>query len=484
METKSEPFVGFTNNSINYWNETGSQKSIRPVVENHSFLRLSTLGLTYFVLTLCFFICANAFLPNKEIMFFQLSLVASIMGIGTFLMCRYWRFHVFVPFLFLFQVVWIVLFRTFNILHYGNGLGYHPADALFYHGFGSRFAVSAQSLAELSTFLKSYSYGVDDWGFCIVASVVYYMFGSDAGFFILALLNAVFVVWGACLIYRIAKRFSSEMNARAVCLLWAVMPFSLYTSSVGLKENYMVFLVIAAVYCVYRYQERSSLKFLLIGIGSILALLLFRTALTFMLALSFLFVFLLKSRSFTRHVNLWLLVGGFFSFIMFTVAVDFIGSIRGNVTAESLGNQADNIEGHAGIVVTITNLLAILIGPFPSFISDPVKVNYITLYSFGAMVKMWLSFYYVYGVVRILQKREVYFYSMLVFIVFHSLMLVVSFYSLHDRYQWPQIPFVLLISIYGFQEMANERRRSIRYLSSVYPFLMFVVVLVYNIRVC
>lgn len=448
-----------------------------------SFFSPPTLCLVYFVLTLCFFILANSFLPDKEIMLFQICLVVSLTGLGGFLLGRAWHFHVFASFLFLFQIVWIIFFRVFNLWHYGNGLGYHPMDALFYHNFGSRFAMFARSLTELPTFLENYSYAVDDWGFCIVASVVYYVFGIDAGFFLLALFNAIFVVWGACLLYKLARRFASEERARAICFIWAVMPFSLYTSSVGLKENYMVFLVIAAVYCMYCYQKRPLLKYIFVGMSCALALLLFRTALTFMLVLSFFFMLLLKSHSFTRHVNLWLLVGGIFSFFMFTEAVNFIGSIRGNVTIDRLGNQADNIEGHSGLVITLTNILASLIGPFPSFVSDPIKVNYITLYGFGTMVKMWISFYYLYGVVQILREKVVYFYPMLVFVVFHSLMLVVSFYSLHDRYQWAQIPFVLLISLYGFQEIVSERKRWIKFLSSIYPIIICAFILFYNMRI-
>lgn len=449
-----------------------------------AFLKFREWLFVYLGITLLFFFVAGTHFPHKGILLFQLVMALSIVGLWFFLSRVSCKFRVFASCLFLFQLFWISAFRLFNRSFYGNPLGYNPQDSSFYHELGRRFANLNIGISDLIPYLEKYTYGLDDCGFSAIVAFFYYFWGVDVGFALLALCNAFCVVIGAVLLYRLAKRFVSETLSRAVCLLWAVLPFSLYTASVGLKENYMVLMVILSIYYMYRYMESHRLVYLLLWVAFASSLLLFRTAIFFMLALAFLFSMLLSSRSFTRNVNFWLVILGILAFVFFAVIVDFIGGVRGDVDSTSLGRQGEILEESQGtLVVMLTNLLSVLIGPFPSFISDPVKVNYITLYNFGTMAKMMLSFFYLYGILRIMKNRDVRFYPLLIFIVCHSLMLVVAFYSLHDRYQWPQIPFVFLISLYGFREYQLHKTRQLARFSSIYTCLMVCLIIYYNLRV-
>lgn len=138
-----------------------------------------------------------------------------------------------------------------------------------------------------------------------------------------------------------------------------------------------------------------------------------------------------------KNINLWLSFLFVLSYLIFGVIVDFIGGLRGNVSMETIqmGINA-KISENGGIIAKMTNFLAILIGPFPCFVADRMKVNYITLYSFGTMMKMMLSGFYIYGVIRIIKEKDLFFYPLLIFIFLHSIMLIMTFFTLHDRYQW------------------------------------------------
>lgn len=109
--------------------------------------------------------------------------------------------------------------------------------------------------------------------------------------------------------------------------------------------------------------------------------------------------------------------------------------------------------------------------------------NYITLYSFGTMMKMMLSGFYIYGVIRIIKEKDLFFYPLLIFIFLHSIMLIMTFFTLHDRYQWVQIPFVLLISLYGYNKLNNERRILQQLIFGIYPLLMLLFIIIYNMRI-
>ncbi len=437
----------------------------------------------YAGLTVLLGLVAGTHLPDKGILMFQSTMAASICLLSIPLRTRRLQFSVFISLLCLFLIVWIIGFRVFNIVHYGNPLGFDPIDSLFYHDIGSRFAQSNLPLGSLPHFLYLNTQGLDDWGFSGLVAIFYRIFGVDWGITALALCNVPCITISAYLLYLFARKFTTETNARTLCLLWAVLPFGLYTAGVGLKENYMVLLVIAAIYYMYAFKEHPNLKAFILFWLFAASLLLFRTAIFFMLAATFGFTLLTLSHSFSRKINLWIIVFIVLAIIFFATAIDFIAGIRGNVNLESIEDKRANlIESQNQLIVILTNLAAIFIGPFPSIISDPVKVNYITLYSFGSFIKMMLSFYYLYGILYIIKHKIAYFYPLLIYIALHSLMLVITFYSLHDRFQWPQYPFVLLLSLFGFKAYWEHRKKKRHILPAVYSCIMLLLILVYNLR--
>lgn len=437
----------------------------------------------YAGLTVLLGLVAGTYLPDKGIFVFQSTMAASICLLSIPLRTKRLKFSVFISLLCLFLLVWIIGFRVFNIVYYGNPLGFDPIDSLFYHDIGNRFTLSNQPLSSLPHFLNLNTQGLDDWGFSGLVAIFYRIFGVNCGITALAICNVFCITISAYLLYLLARKFTTETNARTICLLWAVLPFGLYTASVGLKENYMVLLIIAAIYYMYAFKERPNLKAFILFWLFATSLLLFRTAIFFMLAATFGFTILTLSHSFSRRINLWIIALIILAIISFATAIDFIAEIRGNVSMGSIEDKRESlIESQSLLIVILTNLAAIFIGPFPSIISDPVKVNYITLYSFSSFIKMMLSFYYLYGILYIIKHKIAYFYPLLIYIALHSLMLAIMFYSLHDRFQWPQYPFVLLLSLFGFNAYWERKKEKRHILPTVYSCIMLLLILVYNLR--
>lgn len=448
-----------------------------------TFFKPKSYFFLYAGLMIFFGVVAGSYFPDNKILIFQCSMVVSICLCYYPLLSKRLRFSVFLPLLCLFQFLWIICFRYFNVAHFNNPLGYNPIDSLFYHDIGRRFVLQGYSIWSLPSFLSKNTQGVDDWGFSGIVSLFYKVFGINTGINALAISNVICITLSAYLLYLLAKNFTTEFYARSICFLWAILPFGLYTASVGLKENFMVFMVIAAVYYVYSFMKRPSLKAFVLFAFFASMLLLFRTAIFFMLLLTFMFAALSLLPGFAHKINLWMILLAVLAFIFFAAAVDYIADIRGNVNSESLGQKTETIaEQQSLLVVILTNLSANFIGPFPSFISDPYKVNYITLYNFGAFIKIMLSFYYLYGIFFIIKHKIVYFYPMLIFIALHSLMLIITFYSLHDRFQWPQIPFVLFLSLFGFQAYWQHQGKKWPILPTAYSFVMILLIIFYNLR--
>ena len=448
------------------------------------FVIIEYWALMYIILMLLFCFIANKFYPSFGIILFQIFFVCSITLLSSIFLKRSVSHNVILFVLTVFQLFATIWARIFNKIQYHNYLGFEPADAQFYHDIGTRFSDSSFSVYDMFIFFESNSIAVDDWGFCSIISFIYSLFGINIGMQLLALCNVLFIIVGAHFLYKLSRYFADDYCANSICFLWGIMPFSVYTSSVGLKENYMVFCVIISVYYLYEFMRRSTFRNLLLFGGFAASLLFFRTAIFFMLIATFLFVYMIRFSLIAKNINLWLSFLFVLSYLIFGVIVDFIGGLRGNVSMETIqmGINA-KISENGGIIAKMTNFLAILIGPFPCFVADRMKVNYITLYSFGTMMKMMLSGFYIYGVIRIIKEKDLFFYPLLIFIFLHSIMLIMTFFTLHDRYQWVQIPFVLLISLYGYNKLNNERRILQQVIFGIYPLLMLLFIIIYNMRI-
>ena len=147
-----------------------------------------------------------------------------------------------------------------------------------------------------------------------------------------------------------------------------------------------------------------------------------------------------------------------------------------------LGVLDRKTEATGGAIGAVTNVVAALIGPFVSIVSTSIgKANYITLDSFGTMIKMMLSLGFVYGLYKIFRDKVVSLFPIALFVVLHIVMLIFTFYTLHVRFQWPHMPFVFLIAIYGLKRMQDSKLQKFK-IQQVYALAVVGVIVLYNLR--
>lgn len=449
----------------------------------NSFQQIKDWLFYYLVLVGVFYLLGIGYFPSSGIVVFQLILVFSALIFAYFFL----RDNIYHRTLMwgglIYQLVLTISYRVFNMVQYGEFLGYKPADAKLYHTFASKFSGEVVSFQLIWNYLETHHVSLDDRGFFSIVSIVYNYFYSDVGIHILSIINAAIIIIGAHLLYLLSLNFINERMSNFLSFLWIIMPFGLYTSSVGLKENFMVFFIIVSFYYLYCYINTHLWKYILLFLLFALILLLFRTALFFMLIFVLIFTIMMRTELFIHHINAWLVFMFIVAVLTFSFVTNYIGEIRGNVSMETIqsGREAKNAAG-GSLIAVATNLLSTLIGPFPSFVSDKIKVNYITLFSLGSMIKMMLSLGYLYGIYYILKNRITQLYPILGFIALHSVMLFITFYSLHDRYQWPQYPFVLLISIFGMNVIYEENKKNF-FCCRYYSFVIFLLIICYNLRI-
>lgn len=353
-------------------------------------------------------------------------------------------------------VILIGSYRLFNYSYLGNWLAV-GVDGKTYTRVATEFASGHYPLSFLLGFFKQKQIMFDDYGMCSITSFVFWFFGSHIGFHLLPFFSIIPILTGGYLLMKICKMYvADEQLSMFLYFVWCTMTYSAYNCSVGLKENYMVCLVITSVYFLCRCTHVLSLPNIAFFALFASSLLLFRTALCYMLFASLLAVMAMKLELFGRRFIFWFVLAVVASILLFSTIVDYIGDIRGGTTSEGVRQTYQRKMSLGGFFAPVLNIIVTLVGPIPSFVSDPVKVKYMTLFSFSSTLKLILSFGYLYSVYYAFKHKLLNLMPIIIFVFLHSLMIWSMFYSLHDRYQWPQYPFVLFLSLYGLKKFHRD----------------------------
>lgn len=386
--------------------------------------------------------------------------------------------------LFIFQVAATIGLREYSYAQWGNYLGANPIDAALYDNIASAFVNSDASLRELPQFVDNFY--LDDMGFFYIISLVYSICGPNLGLHVLALLNCIVIIIGAHVLYRLTLMLSFQRkDADFMCFLWGVMPFAIYTSCAGLKENYMDLCIILAMYYVCRYtvfNKRADLFYALVFAAS---LLLFRTAICLILVLAIMVAWACRFPWIYRHIRLWTVVVVVVAALSFNEFVAYSYTMRGGSGdvdrfVELMTAKTEIGDGAIGM---ITNIAAAFVGPFVNIVSNSsVKADYITLYGFGTLIKMMLSLYCLYGIYRVFVDKTLTLLPIVAFVLLHSIMLIFTFYTLHDRFQWPHMPFVFLLAVYGFKSIRSSSLTKYMIPQMYYPMLVIGLIVLYNFR--
>lgn len=384
----------------------------------------------------------------------------------------------------LFVGVFLILASTITkvlyLINFNNILGYNPQDALVYHKLAERHFNDSLSLF-LDKIRNVYGYDRDDLGFFCIVFCVYQAVGSPSiGIHVLLILNLIVILISSYYLYRLSQFFLSQRMSVFIAFLWGTQLFGVYTACVGLKENFFSATIILAMYNLYAYMyRRGVMKIInLLGFGVFSYLILFfRQPLFYMILLALFSIPFLRLPFVRKYLPAVMFILLILSSLLGVYFVDAVGADR-DLSYDELSQMTEE-KTSGGVVTYVTNYLGALIGPFPSFVSDPVKSNYITTYNFGSFCKMIYSFYALMAVWYIIVKRQVQYLPLILFIVLDSFMLVFCFYSLHDRYQWMHIPFVMILGGVGCEKFARYVRPSYK---KAYIGLCLLFILIYNMR--
>lgn len=378
-------------------------------------------------------------------------------------------------YIFMLQLLCSSLMQFVNYDVYGDIYGFNPVDAEFYRNYAITFR--NKSFSQILAILGNDDLLIDDYGYPIIVYFSTIIFGNNFVFF-LTLLNALVITIGCRYLYKLCVLFLPKSYSTFVMLIWGIMPYSIYTTAAGLKENFFVFFVILSLYYLYKYIIAKRLNYIFLFLLATSIVFLFRMVVGIALVLSLLSYLFFRIDVIASNLKKVLLLLSLLIICLFTIVATYIIGIRGYEYEILLNNASEKMGGLLGQVF---NVIAGFIGPIPNFVSNsPEKITYITRYSFTPYYKIMISFYFWYALYLVIKDNKVIFLPFFVFFAINTTMLIFTFYTQHDRYQWPHIPMFMLLAHYGY--FKSGKKTIVKRIYTMYTFFVLLIILVYNFR--
>ena len=376
----------------------------------------------------------------------------------------------------IFQLVCCFGLRFFNIEYFENPLGYDPQDAMGYHDKGSHINMS---LLAFIRYLDQFS--LDDYGFNIIVYLTYRLTGNpETGIQLLVLFNVVAISISSYYVYKLSNLFFEKGHAIFATFFWGTELFAVYTASVGLKENFLVMFIVIAIYYIIRVHKNLIAKDIILAVLFSLPVLLFRTAVFYMLLCVLFYILGLKLPLVKRHIYFFISLIAVIAIIYGYQAIDEIALSQG-YNYDFLQEVSERKVKESGSLTYLLNYFAAVVGPFPNLVAEEfAKQNYITLYSFSSFCKVFYSFFMIYGIFMAFRNKHFELMGVSLFWFLNNFMLVFTLFAQHDRYQWPHMPFTIILAIYGLICWREERH--ILKWDKLYLLFAILIILIFNYR--
>lgn len=289
--------------------------------------------------------------------------------------------------------------------------------------------------------------------------------------------NALFDAWTVILIYRLSKRNFGESVARMAAIFVFLMPTMFFFASTTMKESLMVMLEVWTLERGDFFLRQKSIKWKegLTIIVFVLLMLLFRTVLSWVLALAFLCALTLSSGRLMSRGKRWItalvisiagimmFLGGFFIQQTEELSLDY------EQTTNNFEYRAHRKEGNILVENLDKAVFIPLIAtvPFPTMIDISYQQAQ-QIQNGGFFIKNIMSFFCLLALVLMLLNKEWKQSVMIIsFYLGYLAVLLLSSYAHSGRFHQPVVPLEMIFAAYGIAHFTKK------YLKGFQLFLLF-----------
>lgn len=340
-----------------------------------------------------------------------------------------------------------------------------PNDSFFYASKGLQVA---NSQFDFFTALTTSVDDQSDWGGLIFTAFGYILGGEEYGPFILVLLKILLYSWACILLYKLFDTIYENKEWLKIILgLVAFNSYVPYFATAGLKELVFVFVVVLAVYYLYKVlQVPTLINFLLFAVFTITTFF-FRAMFPIFFVFAFLackyFAFLLKPKIIMIAIAFGFVLVLFFSVLLQEYLPMAAGGIKDRLSMEK-ANQ----------MFKYLNVINAFVSPYPAVNSTNQVVN-LTTFQYGVMNSSF-AIWGILGLYHCIKEKLSDLFPAMIILLMNSFMLIIYGFAMNARYT-----YVTIFCLYAFVPLGLAHYFRWKY---IIPYLLFILSLsfVYNMR--
>lgn len=359
-----------------------------------------------------------------------------------------------------------ILYATLtSTIFWGLDFVDRPNDSFFYASKGLQVA---NSQFDFFTALTTSVDDQSDWGGLIFTAFGYILGGEEYGPFILVLLKILLYSWACILLYKLFDTIYENKEWLKIILgLVAFNSYVPYFATAGLKELVFVFVVVLAVYYLYKVlQVPTLINFLLFAVFTITTFF-FRAMFPIFFVFAFLtckyFAFLLKPKIIMIAIAFGFVLVLFFSVLLQEYLPMAAGGIKDRLSMEK-ANQ----------MFKYLNVINAFVSPYPAVNSTNQVVN-LTTFQYGVMNSSF-AIWGILGLYHCIKEKLSDLFPAMIILLMNSFMLIIYGFAMNARYT-----YVTIFCLYAFVPLGLAYYFKWKYMI---PYLLFILSLsfVYNMR--
>lgn len=340
-----------------------------------------------------------------------------------------------------------------NILSYyytGSFFIFSEADAILYHSIAEKFQVNGYDFFHAFSSSSSKDLLFDDWGMPFLLSILYLLYSSNL---VLNLFYILLSLFSARHMYNLSKNFMSNKFAYFATITFFTSSFIFWFNSSGLKESFMVYLIIAIFDLYYRFLKKRDLKVLIAAVLLLIIMLFFRPVVSFLI-IGGIGIGLISNMKigFTKTLLISILVLGMV--LSFPFILDQKQKFANTDYDAMIETKDAMIKGGVGFTYAV-NVLGSFFGPFPSF--DIEEKTILSFFSSGLLFKVFISFFSFMGIITILKNNNKVFYPITVFLLLEIGSLIYILESLELRKSLPHFPIFYIIGFWVLYQISENK---------------------------
>lgn len=367
----------------------------------------------------------------------------------------------------IYNLVFVSILTQLFFSHHGNYFSFNAIDSIYYHELASSYLNLPFFDSVIALFQEV---PIDDFGFPFFLSIAYRIFDNPLA---ARYLMIVITVANSVLIFKNGNYFLTRRFSFLAALIVTISQMTVLYESNGLKELFMMHILLFSFYFFNVFQERRKIRHLIYSILISLILLFFRIPLAFLflLSISLTMIFVNKfNHGYKLFLYIIIAVTSLILYLYFQVEVyRFL-----DISSETALLRVSESVKQEGLFVQVVSILTGLIGPFPTLMPISEKLD-VSLISGGLVLRVFLAIHIVIGVFYVITKRMVYLFPFVVFIVVTIVSLISISEVFEYRFHLPHYPFLILTGLFAVQNRYISERMII-----AFSFVVVSIVLYWN----